>query len=225
MTLKEEDCWIYWDRPLKKMEKRIRKLTPDPSADVLECGNSWGGSAEFKLRETTPSEDILFMGSVTSNQYQNIKAILGMGSPSRDAYKSHRKGYVYSEKEKQIAEKVKSECKEKVCAIVIQGDLKSSMRDYITGYTLGDPEVPTDPYELHYGEIVGFGTRDGKTIRRSREFSSILDAKSFLESKKDADYHSFVGTTLKKVKHYIPLSIEWETEKKSYDKVKYFQLA
>ena len=207
----ETDCWIYWDRPLKEMEKRIRKLSPDPIADVLKCDNS--------LRDSLAPDDIKFLGSVTSNQFRNTKAILGLGSPSKSAYKSHRKGYVYSEKVKKMAEQVKEECKDKVCAVVIQGEIKSQKMENVSSYIIGDLEMPENPYELEYTV-----RETDKWRKKTIEFSDMLDVKSFLESMIGSEQGSFISPYLRMVDSIADVYINTKTEKKDYEKVKYFQL-
>jgi len=216
MNWKEEDCWIYWDRPLKKMEKRIKKLTSNPSADLLEC-RSWSG---VKFRENVKSEDIQFLGSVTKNQIRNVRSILTGSSPSDSAYKSHRKGYVFSDKEKKLSKEVKEKCKDKVCAVVVQSDRQSDERHIIKSYIIGDVEIPDDVYELKFVE-----KQEGDWRIIQKEFSDLLDVKSFLESMKGKKSSAIVSPYLKKLEHYRTVDMITDTEETVYDHVKYFQIS
>lgn len=170
-TYREEICFIPQKRPLREMEDRITK---SEGVKGVEC-HSWRGDA---LRDNTKPKNIVYLEHITPNQLQNIKHLVFGESASRSAFRSWRRGYEFSDKEEDLAEKVKTMCNAPtVCAFSIRGETKETQT--INGFDIGKPVAPEKPFVLDYYQ----GTRmpNSGRLRDLTHYVESFDSMGVLE--------------------------------------------
>jgi hypothetical protein len=219
----EERCWVPQRRPLREMDAAIRKVEDDPR---VECG---GLASDAELREGADPEDILYNElnpergrgyHITEGQYRNIEYLVtGRGRPTDSAYKSHRRGYVFTDKEKEVAEAIGKNCSTpKVCAFTIKGHTREEP-DSTASYEFGEPEPPVHPYRLECWGSNKEG-RYGDVIRR--KYQSLRELKEDLGRLGGSGRCLFGAEVLRADE--IPVEIELSDESVVYDEVRYISL-
>lgn len=101
-------------RPLAKMEEKIKKQ----------------------------EGDLTFLGSVTKNQYDNIRHMIEPHyRAAKTSFKSWRHNFSPSEKEQDIGDQIQEKCMgDKVCAVIIRGLGTVTKKTYVSKYEYKDWE-------------------------------------------------------------------------------------
>jgi hypothetical protein len=220
MKVEIERCWIPRRRPLRKMDALVRKVEGAPD---IECpGGIW---RDAPLRELADPGDILYNElnegrrrgyHLTEDQFRNVRHLVGDSGarPADSAYKSHRRGYVFSDTEKEAAAAVKERCRHpKVCAFTIRGSAKSEETRTAT-FDLGDPEEAFRPFRLKC-------SGQGSVTRLA--FETLEDLRESLE-RLGASGECLWGAEVEKVEYALSVESEIEVDETWFDEVRYLTL-
>lgn len=205
----EEDLYVPKVRPLSKMEDNIK--------DHLH---------EVSNYELSGKKNMHFIGSITSNQYNNVRHLVtGSWRPARTAYKSHRKGYEFSDAQKRMAEEIKKKCmgRDDVCSLVIQRQGKEETERYVSEFKfLATKETGSFPKPDPF--LLICTTLDQKKRDVNLEyFSDEATVRKYLKQEGEEGGCS-EGATILKIDEITEAHPKIATRKHKFDRVKYFTL-